>query len=74
MSAFNRVRQRLARDRRNGWLGGVCAGIAGHFNTEPAFFRVGFVVACLFAWKLALVVYAVAWILLPPKNDSELAP
>lgn len=69
MSAFDRIRQRLARDRRAGWLGGVCAGVARHFKTEPAFLRVGFVVICFFAWKLAVATYVVAWILLPARED-----
>ena len=68
MSTFNRIRERLARDTRAGWLGGVCAGIARHFNTDPAFFRVGFVVACVFTWKLAVATYVVAWILLPARE------
>lgn len=71
MNTFDRIRQRLARDQRAGWLGGVCAGIARHFNTDPAFFRVGFVVACVFTWKVAVVTYVVAWILLPARTDSH---
>ncbi len=69
MNTFDRIRERLARDRRAGWLGGVCAGVARHFKTEPAFFRVGFVVVCCFAWKVAVVTYVVAWILLPARED-----
>jgi len=34
MNTFDRIRERLARDRRAGWLGGVCAGVARHFKTE----------------------------------------
>lgn len=69
MTAFDRIRARLARDPRAGWIGGVCAGIARYCNTDPAFFRVGFVVACLFMWKIALASYVVAWILLPARED-----
>ena len=71
MNTFDRIRQRLARETRSGWLGGVCAGIARHFNTDPAFIRVGFVVACVFAWKVVVVTYVVAWILLPARQDSH---
>ena len=71
MNTFDRIRQRLARDTRAGWLGGVCAGFARHFNTNPAFFRVGFVVAWFFAWKVAVATYVVAWILLPARQDSH---
>jgi phage shock protein C len=61
---FDRVRRRFARDPRNGWLGGVCAGIARTLQTDPAFPRVAFVVVGLMAPKLAIGAYLVAWILL----------
>ena len=54
MSRLDRIRAKLARDRKRGWIGGVCAGIARHFGIDPAFLRVGFVVAAVFSWKLTL--------------------
>lgn len=71
MSAFDRIRHRLARDRRAGWFAGVCAGLARYFDTDPAFFRVGFVVGCLFAWQVGLAVYVVAWVLLPVREREQ---
>lgn len=70
MSAYERLRQRLARDRRNGWIAGVCAGVGRHFGVDPVFLRVAFVVACVFAWKIALVTYVVAWMLLPLRDEA----
>ena len=72
MSRMDRMRAKLARDRKGGWIGGVCAGIAGYFKIDPAFVRVGFVVAAVFSWKLALAAYAVAWILLPAQRGGAL--
>ena len=63
-SGFQRLRRRFHLDRRNGWIAGVCAGIAGTLRTDPAFVRVGFVVAALFLPKVTIAVYLVAWILL----------
>lgn len=70
MSTFERFRRRLARDRRNGWIAGVCAGVGRYFGIDPVFPRVAFVVSCVFAWKIALVTYVVAWMLLPPRDEA----
>lgn len=67
-STLQRLRRRFYLDRRNGWLAGVCAGAAGTLDTDPAFLRVGFVVAGLFVPKLAIGLYLVAWILLDERN------
>jgi phage shock protein C len=63
-SAIERLRARFFLDRRNGWIAGVCAGVARSLDTDPAFLRVGFVLALLFMPKLAIGAYLVAWILL----------
>lgn len=63
-SGLDRLRRRFHRDGKNGWIGGVCAGIAADLRTDPAFLRVGFVVAGLFLPKVTIAVYLVAWILL----------
>lgn len=63
-SNFDRLRRRVRLDARNGWIGGVCAGLANYFNTDPAFIRVGTLVAALFATKVVIALYLVAWLLL----------
>jgi phage shock protein C len=63
-SAFERLRGRFHLDRRNGWIAGVCAGVADTLRTDPAFLRVGFVVAGVFLPKLTIAIYLIAWILL----------
>lgn len=70
-SALHRLRQRLHLDRRNGWIAGVCAGAARALDTDPAFLRVAFVVTALFLPKLAVGLYAVAWILLDDRPGDE---
>jgi phage shock protein C len=70
-STLDRLRRRFYLDRRNGWIAGVCAGLAGSLNTDPAFPRVAFVLAGLFMPKLAVAAYLVAWILL---DERESAP
>ena len=69
MNRLERVRANLARDRKAGWIAGVCAGMARYFNIDPAFVRVALVVAAIFAWKVVLAAYVVAWMLLPNRDE-----
>jgi phage shock protein C len=68
-SAIDRIRERYFLDRRNGWIAGVCAGIATSIGTDPAILRVAFVLGGLFAPKLAIGAYLIAWIVLEERND-----
>ena len=35
----------LRRDRSNGWVAGVCAGLARRYGVDPALVRLAFVIA-----------------------------
>ena len=49
----------LYRDRENGWIFGVCAGLADRFNLQVGTIRVIAVVSLIFAfWLTALYVVA----------------
>ena len=61
---MDRLRRNLMLDSRNGWIAGVCAGIANFFRTDPAIVRVVTVVAGLFLTKVVIALYLVAWLLL----------
>lgn len=50
--------------RADGWVGGVCGGIAGRFGIDPLIVRGVFVVATLVGLP-AVIAYLVCWILLP---------
>ena len=69
MNRLERVRARLARDRKEGWIAGVCAGVARYLNIDPSIIRVALVVGAIFAWKVVLAAYIVAWILLPKRDE-----
>jgi signal transduction histidine kinase/phage shock protein PspC (stress-responsive transcriptional regulator) len=60
--------RRLRRDPANGYVAGVCAGLARELGVDPLVVRVAFVAAAL-AGGLGLAVYPLAWALLPA--DSE---
>lgn len=76
MNRLERMRRRLARDRRGGWIAGICAGLARAVNIDVAFVRVAWVVVTVFSWKVAVAAYVVAWILMPVRDDApgELDP
>ena len=53
--------------RRHGWVGGVCSGLAARMGVDPLVVRGIFVVAALLALP-ALLVYAIAWALMPDEE------
>ncbi|MBB2975632.1 phage shock protein PspC (stress-responsive transcriptional regulator) [Microbacterium endophyticum] len=55
--------------RTDGWLGGVCAGIATRIGIDPAIVRGIVVVTALFGFPM-LVLYAMAWALLPDATGT----
>lgn len=63
-STLNRIRSRITLDARNGWIAGVCAGVANFLETDPAFVRVAVAVSALFFPKLTIAAYLVAWLVL----------
>jgi len=48
-------------------LCGVCAGVAEYFNADPAIVRI--IWALMSFWGPGLIIYIVAAICLPNKND-----
>lgn len=63
-STLNRLRKRITLDSREGWIAGVCAGIARYLDTDPAFVRVAVIIAALFMPKLTAAAYLIAWLVL----------
>ncbi|MDH4110776.1 MAG: PspC domain-containing protein [Gammaproteobacteria bacterium] len=49
----------LYRDRENGWIFGVCAGLADYFNFRTGTVRIVAVISlCLFFWPTAIAYIA----------------
>lgn len=63
-STLERLRSRLTLDKKNGWIAGVCAGLANYFETDPAFIRVAAIIVAMFLPKLLIASYLIAWLLL----------
>ncbi len=59
--------RRLDVPRRNGWLGGVCGGIAARIGVDPLLVRGIAVVLAVVGAPVALL-YAIAWFLLPDEH------
>jgi phage shock protein C len=47
----------LTLDKRNGKLMGVCSGIANRFGWDVTLVRIGFVLATLFGFGSAILIY-----------------
>ncbi|MFF2274236.1 PspC domain-containing protein [Agromyces sp. NPDC058126] len=56
--------RRLGVPRRAGWLGGVCAGVGARLGIDPIIVR-GIVVVLAVLGAPFVLVYAIAWLLLP---------
>jgi phage shock protein PspC (stress-responsive transcriptional regulator) len=53
-------------------LGGVSAGLAKHFDLDPALVRVAFAVTALFSGA-GLIAYLVLWAMVPRDGDEPAA-
>ncbi len=67
----------LYRNRSEGWIGGVCSGLADHWGVATWMVRLAAIAMLLFTGSLAFWGYVVAWIVLSPRptrlerEDSE---
>ncbi|RHA43069.1 PspC domain-containing protein [Cellulomonas rhizosphaerae] len=66
--AVRRLDVQRADDR---WIGGVCAGLANRTGLDPLVWR-GIFAASLLIGGLGLVLYGIAWALLPERRDGRI--
>jgi phage shock protein PspC (stress-responsive transcriptional regulator) len=64
----HRVRRQVRLDKDNGWIFGVCAGLANYWRLDPAFTRIGMLVTALFFPKVMIATYLVAWLILDDRG------
>lgn len=60
--------RRVYRSKKNKMLAGVCGGIAEYFGIDPVLVRLLFVLL-LFMGFVGIIVYLVAWLLMPVNQD-----
>jgi phage shock protein C len=63
-----RSRRRLMLDPREGMIGGVCAGLARYLRIDVAIVRIATILAALFAPKVVLAAYLIAWFVLDRRD------
>ncbi|WP_108124288.1 PspC domain-containing protein [Saccharospirillum mangrovi] len=61
----------LYRNKRDGWIGGVCAGLADHFNVEPWVVRLVVVSSFFFFNMLTFWAYLGACVLMAPRPKGR---
>lgn len=62
---MNQIRQALRRSRRNRVIAGVCGGLSEFFGVSSFWFRLAFLIALLPGGVPGLLVYFLAWIIIP---------
>ena len=63
--------RKLRRPLDDRMVAGVCSGLARYFGIDPVLVRIGFVVLALATWGVALVGYAVMWVVMPDEDAPE---
>jgi len=63
--------KRLKRSEKEQVIGGVCGGIAAHFNIDPAIVRIIFAFVAL-AWGTGIVIYLLLWAILPEADEEPI--
>ena len=60
------IMKRLHRNKKNGKIAGICAGIGDYFDIDPVIVRLLFLLALFLGG--GLIVYIIAWIIIPVKE------
>jgi len=69
------MNHRLFRSNEHKIIGGVCGGLGEHFNIDPTWLRLAFVILTI-TKGLGLLLYVIGWIVIPqrPLGEEPVAP
>ena len=62
--------QRLYLSKKERILGGVCAGLGEHLDVDPTVIRLIWAVVTLISFGTGIIVYIVAWIIIPEDDTG----
>lgn len=62
--------KRLYRSKKNKMVGGVCAGLGEHLDVDPSIIRLVWVIVTLLSFGFGIIVYLVAWIIVPEQTGT----
>jgi len=63
--------KRLYRSRKERMLGGICGGLGEHIDVDPTIIRLVWVVVTLLSLGTGIIVYLIAWIIIPESPDES---
>lgn len=69
--ANNAVREEWYRLEEGKMLGGVCNGLAHHFNISVSLLRLAFVLSVIAGFGSGILIYFILWIILPMKHLND---
>lgn len=64
----------LRRMRQDRMVAGVLAGVARHFDLDVALLRVVYVIATICTAFVGVVIYLMAWIVIPEEPGGDIVP
>ena len=67
---LGRIKRSIQLDKENGWIFGICAGVANYMRTDVAIVRVCVLIAGLFLPKVVAALYLVAWLVLDDRSTT----
>jgi len=62
--------KRLFRSKTQRMLGGVCGGLGEHLDVDPTVIRLVWIVLSLFSLGIGILVYIIAWIIVPEEEEE----
>jgi phage shock protein PspC (stress-responsive transcriptional regulator) len=67
--------RKLYRSNEHKIIGGVCGGLGEHFNTDPTWLRIAFVVLAI-TKGIGILLYLIGWVIIPkrPADVVEATP
>jgi phage shock protein C len=60
----------LVRSRKERVFAGVCGGLAAYLGLDPVLVRVLYVALTLLSWGMGILLYLIAWIIMPLEEES----